>query len=202
MKLALTSAECDPKIKRYLFCDGRDCRHVLVDVLSEIHKEGLRVNLDNTDLSGCNFSELDLSNMSAQGASFVHCYLCRSILKGADLTGAVFFYCNARQADFRNATLTNTTWTKTSMFRTMLIKADMTKARLNKMYFVGTWVSGLITDDALLNEVLRDAADATSPYMTWIEGSSISGLYSTGAGLAHQDRFARYLNHIERGFEF
>jgi len=201
MKLALTSAECDPKIKRYLFNDGRKCRNVLFDVLTEIHKEGLRINLDNTDLSGCNFSDLDLSNMTAKSSSFVKCNLQRSILKGADLTGSVFFSCMAQQADFRHALLRNTTWTRVWMLRTNLVKADMTDAMMKGLCFVGTWVGGLVTNDTILKNVIRDA-DESHPFSKLIDGSSIVGMYSTGTGLSLQVRLTSYLSGLEKDFGF
>jgi len=201
MQLALTSADCDPKIKRELFAARTNSRGLLDDVIESIHKEGLRINLDNTDFSGLDLGDLNLGNMTAKGASFVRTRLSRSVFRGANLTGASFTCCLIRRSDWRHTTLIGTTWHRVELALTDMSYADLSGAMMVRTAFLGTFVNKLLTDDVLLKNVIRASNDATSLFKLLGE-AKIVGVYSTGIGLdmALQDLAQHTVTQLDLGF--
>jgi len=183
---ALSSAECDPRIKHKIFALGSlndsPTRYALEQVVSRLQADRIQINLDNTDLSGCNLSQFDLSGMTAKGASFALTSMIFTLLVGADLTGATFFETYICRAELIDATLKDTHWTRSAITESDLTRVDLSGAKVNQLIFAEVNVSKAHSSDPAFREVINRIEHRSVS----IFDRQISGTYSSGSG------FTRY----------
>ncbi len=124
IELALTASsdECSPTIKAYIFFLATEqqgatgiLKPYLVEIIGAILAKGLQINLDGVVLSHLNLgglSDLNLTGMSAKGATFHHVNLSFLKMAGADFTAATFTDCSLEWAYLDKANITGAVFTK------------------------------------------------------------------------------------------
>ena len=191
--LAITSPDCDPKIKSTIMAKALSRsafpygarRAELCKIIQQVQSRQIQINLDNVDLSGLDLGGLNLRNITARGASFVSTLLNRTNLSGADLTAAVFSK-SALRPDMTGAILRNT-----KLFRTRIIRADLSHADLRGATFNSVIFSGLDFHSALIDDRnLQSAIDAhkqISGLFFFRSTAILNGIYSSGRGFTPRD---------------
>jgi len=156
--LAITSPDCDPKIKSHIFFNftrNPNVRHELKKIVMEIQAQPVQINLNNVNLSGLNLIHLNLSKMTARGASFVRTNLNKVDLSEADLTGATFNRSDMCLTKLTGAILKNTHWIRTYLAETCLQMADLSGATMRSVFFYNSDLFNVNTDDQLLNTAIN-----------------------------------------------
>lgn len=113
LAIVAPSTECDPKIKAQIIDnaadpDGKIRRYLYLDVLRHIDQP---VNLDGVHLQGLalDLDVLDLTGMSAIGATFENIVIQGTIMNHADFTGATFIKVNLTGVWMSGAVMSNAT---------------------------------------------------------------------------------------------
>jgi uncharacterized protein YjbI with pentapeptide repeats len=185
---AITSSDCDPRIKHQIFSLGTPynatMRAALIDIIERLQTQGIQINLDGTDLSGCDLSRFDLRNMTAKGASFVQTSLIGTQLGGADFTGSTFFDAFISRTELRDTILKDTFWTRSAITDTVLIRTDLTGAKMTGMIFANDDASQIKTGDPVLQKVF----DMLDDNRIGLFGVEMSGTYSTGHAFEKSNR--------------
>jgi len=164
---ALTSFDCDPRIKTKIFSAtiGNNLRRgELVNVIAQIQASGVQIVLDNTDLSGCDLSRFDLRGMSAQGASFVATRMAQTALKGANLTCATFFCADISHTQLHDTILANTRWTRSLIVDSDLHRVDMTGANMTMLILRNVDVVHVNTGDPKLQPIMNAITKQRGPH--------------------------------------
>ena len=183
ISLAITSPDCDTKIKSKIISvlksiDISPRGSELLKVIRRIQSLGLQINMDNVDFSGLNLYDLDLSNMTARGASFIHTFLVSCNLTGADLTGAVLHKSNLICSNLTGAILRNTLWGRTLIDVSNLTRVDLSGTIFRSVIFAEIELQSVTTDD----QHLLAAIDAHKVRSYFFSSSRVRGIYSSGRG--------------------
>jgi len=183
--LAITSPDCDPKIKSKIISvlksyDVSPRGSELLKVIRQIQSRGLQINMDNVDFSATKLYDLDLSNMTAKGASFIHTFLVHCNLTGANFTGAVLHKSNLVYSDLTGAILRNTLWDRTLIDLSNLTRVDLRGAIFRSVIFADIEFESVTTDD----QHLRAAIDVRKVrfHFYFYSSARLSGIYSSERG--------------------
>jgi len=182
---AITSPDCDPKIKSKIMSAFRTGSEDLVrpralrDIIFRAQSLRHQINLDNVDFSGLVLRRLALGNMTARGASFIRTDITETDLTGADLTAAVFHRSRLFYPELEGTTLINTRWDTVQLAACDLVQADLRGATYRWMIFSDVDLHTAITDDQNLQSVIN-AHKRTIGISFFGPSAVLNGIYSSG----------------------
>lgn len=150
-----------------------------------------RAALQDSDLTGGNFSEADFRASNLRSANLKESALSRANFQGADLTYAVLAGAIAVDAEFDGANLYSATLTGARFDRTNLAKADLRgavleNAELNEVDFSGAYMGGAKFSGASLQSARFDAAfvDGADLRNADLRSATFAGTILSGADLS------------------
>jgi len=163
IKAALSSSSCDPDIKRRIFENysqslGGHYSQQLNSIFVEIRTSGGQINLDCVNFSGLILHNLNLSHASMVAAKFVNSALDSVQLIGADLTGTLIKSGIVKNTDLTSTLLCKSVIENIEFDHVDMSDADLTGAAFFQSTFKYVIAQGLISDDTVLNEVIRLSA--------------------------------------------
>jgi len=189
IKYCLSAKEVDPKIKSKIISafvshhqkslEARKIRYgtlnfyqytqqisvfpkieALSTIFDEMRKEGLRINLDRTELNFLNLSGLNLNGMTAVEAEFVCSNLSFAQMAFSDLSKANMIETNLSNADLTGSMMREVILQKATLSNSKLRYVDVTDAMFDETCLSMkdtdcTELAGVITADASLKKILN-----------------------------------------------
>jgi len=181
IKKALTSEDFDPKVKRAIFKNMADFNEQLKDVctsnerlsekeklgensyiqvinelLCEIRGNNGSIRLDNTDFTGINICNLNLSGTSAVASKFESMKMEYVVWRCGNFSRAQFKDVNILQCRFKDSNFNRSIHCRSNFYLTELTAVQMFGVEFQNTKFDGAFVNRLLTDDTRLGKMIAE----------------------------------------------
>ena len=140
------------------------------------------LNINDADFNGiyfqgttentCSFSYLHLYHVYLSNASFINCFIDRSVFSAATIYNTTFFRARLFRTNFRFALLDNSNFTEASFFQTIFIGASLAECNFTGSFwfnqtvdFTNANLTGAVISDEQLSKSIID--NAILPNGTW-----------------------------------
>jgi uncharacterized protein YjbI with pentapeptide repeats len=159
-------------------------------ILNEMQREGLRINVDHTDLSFLDLRCLNLKGMTAVEAEFVCSNLSGAQIAHADLTKTNMIEANLSNTDLTGSSLRGAFLRQAKMANSTLRYVDFTDAFFDKTYISledtdVTDLTGVITEDASFKKFLNKFKKYFSSELTVSGKVYLSSVQKPQSGSKH-----------------
>lgn len=193
VKAALISDDCDPAIKSEIFinfCSGRHFDPVYVyfrGLLNEIVVGGGRLNLNNAKLDGLTLFDVNMTRMTAAGATFVGTHFAIVRMPGATLIDTDFSNAEiCHSTDMSDAGLNGAKFYRTIFRNIKMSRADTTNAMFLKAFLYNVTVTVVRSDDPSFRQLITlSTIDSWWPFSRVAVKTSViqAAVFTSGFGV-------------------